>query len=178
MSGKLRRTENLLVFQAHVHKTVEKFMQEAIDKLTKWVIDIVKQTAVEALETWYMDQNKAYIKVAIKSALNGLVESILGGFSGIRYSVGDAITQVTTVPKSLAIIALSVANDTAAMAPTAWYAAKFVIQGVEESVTDLILTSSSPPPSGLDSSSDKASKSGKEWRSKKKPSRHKSSVSP
>lgn len=83
------------------------------------MIGIAKQTVVDALESRNVVQNKAFIKGALKSVLNELLVFILDDSSGIRESFEDAIVQVATAPKLLAIIASAVTKDTVAITPIA-----------------------------------------------------------
>lgn len=76
LSKKLRRVENQLVFPADVHDSVDNSRQGAIDKLDDRVIKIAKRTVVDALKTFEVIPNKAFIKGTLKSALNGLLVSI------------------------------------------------------------------------------------------------------
>lgn len=122
-----------------------------------------------------MDRNKAFPKVALRSALNGLLIYIWNRFSGIKKSFEDAIIKVAWVLKLLVIIASAVARDTAAIAPTARYAAKIVKQEMEKSVKDLALT----PPKLLPCGSDLALNKGKSHEDRspeKESSRRKPSV--
>lgn len=165
---KPRRGESFFVSQTDVHKTMEKLMQEATNKLTDRVISIAKQTVVHALKICSVNHNKDFIKSALWCVLNGLLVSVLENSSGIKKSFQDAITQVATAPKSLAVIAAAVARDTAATTPTAWYAARIVKQEVKDSVKNLVLTAISPAPFSSNLSSDKAKKSRTDRRFKKK----------
>lgn len=99
-------------------------MQEAINKMDDWMTDIAEQTAADALETRDVNHNKTFIKAALRSVVNGLLVSILDNSAGTKKSFGDAIIQVATTQKSLAIIALAGAKDIVCIASIARYAAR------------------------------------------------------
>lgn len=67
--------------------------------------NIAEQIVADALGTCGVDHNKAFFKAASRSALNRQLVSILDDTSGISESFEDAIIQVTTALKLLAIIA-------------------------------------------------------------------------
>lgn len=151
-------------------------MQEGINKLDNGVLDTAKQTVLDALEASDVDPNKSYIKVALRTALNGLLVFVLNDLPGTKESLDDKTVRVETAPKSLAIFASAVARDIAAMDATVWYASMIVKEGVEESIKSLVHTSPSPPLSGPDSSFDEAWENRKDRRSKRKLWRRKASV--
>lgn len=86
LSGKPRRTQNLLVSRTDVYNIVKILMQEGSSKLDDWVIDNVKQKVIDALETCDIDHNKAFIKAAMRSALKELLVSILDAWSSFKES--------------------------------------------------------------------------------------------
>lgn len=121
---------------------------------------------------------QGFIKAALRSALNGLLISILDDSSCVKEFFEDTTNQVATTQKSLTITALAVTRDTIAIAPIVHYAAKAVKQKVKESVNDLVHTLLSRPPSRFDSPSDKSRKSRRNKAPKKKNSRRKLSLEP
>lgn len=84
LSGKVRHIENHWVSRAHVHSTVKKLMQEAIDKVDDLMINIAERTVIDAMETCNVDRNKAFIKDTLRSASKRLLGSILNDTSGAR----------------------------------------------------------------------------------------------
>lgn len=83
---------------------------------------------------------------------------------------------MVTAPKSLEMLALAVAKNTAAMAPSARYGAQNLKQELENSVKGLVLTPPSRPPLSMDLSSDEARGNRKDESIKKKPSHRKFSL--
>lgn len=65
--GKLRCSKNHLVSWVDVHNIVEILMHYSIDMLNDRVIDIADQTMVDALEACIVQQNKVFIKAALRS---------------------------------------------------------------------------------------------------------------
>lgn len=175
--GKPRRVESHSISRADVHKIVEKLMQGAIDKLDGRMIDMAEQTVVDASKSCYMNQDKAFMKGALRSSLNVLLVSIQDDLSNIRNSFEETIFQLATALKSLAISASAVARETVAIALTALYSAMVVQQETEKSVKNLVLTTRSPPSSDLYASFDEALECLMYRRSKKKVSRRKVSGS-
>lgn len=114
----------------------EKSMQTATPKLNDRLIDIVKQTVVDALETSDVEHHKNFIKAALRSALNRLLVSTLDDSSCIKESFEDAIIQGATAPNLSAVIASVVTKDSAAMTPIARYATRIVKQKLEKSAKD------------------------------------------
>lgn len=108
-SGTSRRVVNDPVSRTDVYQIVKNLMQKTINKLDNRVADIAEQTVLDALETCDVDKNEAFIKSALKSALNGLLVSILDDATDIRDSFENTIIQVATAPKSLAAIVSGVA---------------------------------------------------------------------
>lgn len=100
-----------------------------------------------------MDLNKAFLKEALRGALNILLLSIMKDSSGVRESFEEAAVRVATALKTLTTIASAIAKDAAVMTAIAKFAPETVKKEVAESVNALILTPPSPPPSGSDSSS-------------------------
>lgn len=120
------------------------------------MIDIAEQNLADIMEACVVNHNIAFIGDALRCALNELLVSMLGNSSDIRESFEGVRTQVTMAPKSFVIIASVVARDTTAMEPITRYGTEIVSHELKISVKDLVLTSPSPSPSGLDSSPDEA----------------------
>lgn len=75
-------------------------MQKAIEEMDDCVIRLAEWTVLDALKPCDVDYNKAFVKGTLKSALKGLLVSILDDSSGIKESFEVAIPQVETAPKS------------------------------------------------------------------------------
>lgn len=119
-------------------------MQEAIDKLDDRVIGVATQTVVDVLNTCNLDQNQAFIKVALRIALNRMLVLILDDSSGTIEFFEHAIIGLATAPKLIAIIDSAAAKYTAGMAHTARCAAKIMKQEVKKLVKGLIFTPFTP----------------------------------
>lgn len=171
LNRKHLRTVDSPIFRADVHKVVEKLTQVAINKLDDRRIDIVNQTVLDALATFHVNQNKAFTKRALRLALSRQLVSVSKDSTRIGIFFEDAIIHVATAPKSLSVIAKKMINDAAAMKSNARFVSQIVRKGVGESVTALVLTPLSPPPSASDLSSNKTRKLCKDSKSKKKSSR-------
>lgn len=74
-------------------------MQEAIDKLDGRVINIFEHAVVDTLETCSVNHNKAFIKGALRKALNPLLLATQDDTSGIWKYFGDKIIQLAAQPK-------------------------------------------------------------------------------
>lgn len=81
---------------------------------------------IDALETCNVDQNKAFIKDVLRSALNSILLLILEDESGIRESFESAIFQVATSVKAVSKIGKAIMTDAVVLAPIAMFSVKAV----------------------------------------------------
>lgn len=137
-----------------VRRFSEKLAKEAIDMLNSWVIEVAERIVVHTFETWDLGHTKVNIKGALRNALNKLLLSILNDSSDIRKCFEDAIAQLATSLKSLAVKASSLSNDAAANALFDGYAAKIVDQRRQALLKGFVFTPHSALPCNSDSSWD------------------------
>lgn len=104
------------------------------------VINTTERTMVDALGTCDVDHNGAFIQGRKRVALHSSLLSILVNLLDIEEIFKETIVQEATAFESLAILALAVARDTAAIASIAPNADMIVMQEDGNSVNDPIIT--------------------------------------
>lgn len=100
LSRESHRSVENPVSQDSVHKIVKELMQEAINKVEDFVMNIAEQAEFGALETCDVDRNKAFIKDALSRAFNRLLFFILNCSSCIKESIKGFKIQVATALKT------------------------------------------------------------------------------
>lgn len=88
-----------------------------------------------------MNHNKAFVKVALRCALNSLLKSNLEDESGIRELFDSAILQVATSQMVMSKIAKALVNDHAVLTPIANFTAEAGTSGVANSARESVAVS-------------------------------------
>lgn len=149
-----------MVQRREVYRTVDTFLQESIEKLDNWVIEIAERTVIDAMETCDVYHSKVIVNGALLSFLNSLRMSVLKNGFGIKdIFESTTIVQVVTIQVVLFKIAKATVTNPTAFAPIA----QLAVEAVKSRATLLVKESAvmDPPSiasSGSDSSTDEEKK--------------------
>lgn len=114
-------------------------MQKARKILDSCVVRFVRQTTTNASGTCDVDHNTAFIKGALRCALNELSMSIMDDFLGIKDTFENSFIYVGTAPRLVTAIAAAIVRNATAVGPMAKPAADTAIKEIDGSENALAL---------------------------------------
>lgn len=133
-------------------------MQRATIKLDSRVVDVAKLVVIDALETCTVEHIKAFIKSALRTALNESFISIIDNSTKTQESFNVAVAQTSPASSAFATIAAAMVKKPAVMASISMLITERVRKSISKSTKSLGFSPPTPIPHGLDSPFDKSQK--------------------
>lgn len=133
-------------------------MQKVPINLNSGTVDAAKRIDGNALKACEVDHNKAFIDIAMGSAIIGILVLMTVDSSKIQEPLKYAVIQGTTSLRWSTTIVVAMVLNAAVIAPKVRFVAETILMDIDESVRDIFHTSLFPPLFGLDSSPNNSQK--------------------